>query len=136
MTDRIERECGGCTQCCKVIAVPELSKPQGQWCSHCLIGKGCAIYPLRPQGCIDFRCLWLQGYGTDDMRPDKSKVVMASTTDGKNLVLHVDPSRPEAHRVPAFDALIERFIKGGRHVIVVTGDKRRLIKEAALWPAN
>ena len=62
------------------------------------------------------------------MRPDKSKVVMASTSDAKNIVLHVDESRPDAYRAPAFDALISTTIEAGRRVFIVTGDKRRMIE--------
>jgi hypothetical protein len=125
------RDCGGCTLCCKLVAVPALDKPQGKWCQHCQIGKGCAIQgqPERPEACAIFDCLWLQGYGTEEMRPDKSKVVMASTSDAKSLVLHVDPARPDAYRTPAFDRLIDVMIEGGGRVFIVTGDKRTMITE-------
>jgi hypothetical protein len=114
-----------------VVAVTELAKPQGVWCRHCTIGVGCQIQgrPERPQSCADFDCLWVQGYGTEEMRPDRSKVVMASTKDGKSLVLHVDQARPDAYKAPVFDGLINGMIKGGGRVFVVTGDKRRMITD-------
>ena len=44
------RECGACTLCCKVFDVPVLEKPAGQWCKHCLPGRGCGIHgPLDQQ---------------------------------------------------------------------------------------
>jgi hypothetical protein len=124
-----KRECGGCTLCCKLLAVPAIEKPQDKWCKHCTIGVGCAINgsEQRPEACGLFDCLWLQGYGDDNMRPDKSKVVMGMTSDGKSLVLYVDPSRPEAFREPAIDKTIDKLIANGMKVFVVCGDKRRMI---------
>ena len=44
----VERTCGDCTLCCKVMAIEELAKPVGTWCPHCKPGRGCRIYPDRP----------------------------------------------------------------------------------------
>lgn len=116
--------------CCKVMEIAELAKPVGSWCSFCATGKGCRIkhQPERPQSCEDFLCLWLQGLGTERMRPDRSKVVMSCTKDGKSLVLHVDPGTPDAYRAPEFEAVIDRLVRDGRSVYVALGSKRRLIR--------
>lgn len=70
------RECGGCTACCKTHPLKSIRKAQNTWCPDCLIGKGCNIYADRPSGCAEFRCQWLMGYGGDNERPDKVRIVL------------------------------------------------------------
>jgi len=70
------RSCGKCTACCKTHPILELAKPASKWCSHCQIGKGCAIYGDHPQGCKEFSCQWLLGRGQDGDRPDQVKIVI------------------------------------------------------------
>src|SRR5579872_5901236 len=72
----LERACGGCTACCKVMEVWEIGKAAGIWCSHCTIGMGCQRYDSRPEPCREFKCQWLMGLGEDEDRPDKSKIVV------------------------------------------------------------
>src|SRR5205814_3680651 len=69
------RKCGECTACCKTHGVGEIQKPGGTWCEHCQIGKGCGIYATRPTSCQQYRCVWLAGFGLDEHRPDKKKIV-------------------------------------------------------------
>lgn len=90
------RECGSCSLCCKLIAVVELNKPEGVWCSHCEPGKArCLIYDSRPPSCQGFHCGWLQSteFGPE-WRPTTSKMVFATEGDGNRLTLYVDPSFP------------------------------------------
>ena len=121
-----KRECGGCTLCCKLLAVPAIEKPQDKWCKHCTIGVGCAINgsEQRPEACGLFDCLWLQGYGSEDMKPDKSKVVMGMTKDGKNVVLYVDKGRPTAWREKSFSEITKQIVEAGKRIFVVIGDRR------------
>jgi len=70
-----ERKCGGCTACCKTHAVNSISKPAGVWCNHCEIAKGCLINTQKPQACRNFKCLWLNGFFSEQERPDKTGVV-------------------------------------------------------------
>ena len=118
------RRCGSCTLCCKLLIVPEIKKPQDHWCQYCAIGTGCGIYNDRPTSCVDFNCLWLQGYGSEDMKPDKSKVVMGMTKGGKNVVLYVDKGRPMAWRDKVFDEITKKVVAAGKTVFVVIGDRR------------
>lgn len=125
----IQRTCGGCTLCCKVMAVDELGKPARAWCPHCRIGQGCGIYETRPKSCIDFRCAWLAGIGADNLRPDKSKVVIAQSRE-TNMVVHVDPGSPDAWRRPAAKQLINKAIREGFEVFVKVGpDSTRILQE-------
>ncbi len=128
--------CDGCTMCCKLKAVDELAKPVGVWCPHCNPGKGCEIngQPERPQACADWECVWLQSqrrpHGSQPMspalRPDRCKVVMDLTTDGKSLVLHVDPSRPDAWRDEPVRSLVKRALAKSP-VYVACGSSRKMI---------
>lgn len=118
------RTCGSCTLCCKLLEVHEIEKPANEWCTQCSTKAGCAIYGSRPHACIDFECLWLRGLGPDELRPDRSKVVMNASKDHKSIVLHVDPSRPDAWRAPIFRFVLDRMETS----FVVCGDQRIMIK--------
>ena len=50
------RTCSGCTLCCSLLGIVELKKPVFTICKHCVIGKGCKIYEVKPQTCTDFLC--------------------------------------------------------------------------------
>jgi hypothetical protein len=75
------RACGGCTLCCKVMKVMandgSVFTDFGEWCKHAVVGQGCRIYadPIKPTLCARFRCLWQVGWGEDEDRPDRSKIV-------------------------------------------------------------
>lgn len=98
------RQCGECSLCCKVFDdikdAPE--KRRGGWCSQCDPGGvGCKIYDTRPQVCRNFECVWVQhDKGLPDwLKPSRSRVVVNSST-GLDLMLHPDPSMPDAWRRP------------------------------------
>lgn len=70
-----KRVCGGCTACCTTHAIFELEKPMNTDCKYCA-ERSCAIYPSRPKSCQDFNCQWIEGWGENHDRPDRSGVVM------------------------------------------------------------
>jgi uncharacterized protein len=43
--------CDSCALCCKLLAIPEIEKPAGQWCKHCTKTRGCDVYETRPEPC-------------------------------------------------------------------------------------
>ncbi len=55
-----ERSCEGCTACCEVLPIrtEKLDKPANQLCPHCVDGKGCTVYDIRPDVCRGFYCGW------------------------------------------------------------------------------
>jgi hypothetical protein len=83
----LNRSCSGCTACCKTHAVFEIKKPMGTWCSHCNPGQGCRIYPKHPKSCAEFECQWLKGFGKNEDRPDRTKIVLDLCTSITNSVL-------------------------------------------------
>jgi hypothetical protein len=83
-----DRQCGGCTACCKALGIIEIGKSPGKWCKHCTIGRGCQIYTARPEGCQVFKCTWLNGIGSENERPDKTNLVGEhQDVDGIGLTL-------------------------------------------------
>lgn len=67
-----DRDCGPCTACCTVMAVPELAKPARRACDHVSL-MGCSVHNDRPESCRAFNCLWLRGAieGEESTRPDQ-----------------------------------------------------------------
>jgi len=129
------RSCGGCTLCCKVVDVPEIDKPRGVWCTHCIRGTGCRIYAARPSGCRTFLCGWLINprFGPE-WKPDRSKIVITVGLDGNSLNFRCDPGFPEAWRKEPYHGQIRKLaviaaqhdgmisVHTGRNLIVVAPD--------------
>lgn len=146
-TTKPARTCGDCSLCCKLLGVPELSKPAGVWCDLVRIElegtkpglgfrpTGCSTYSVRPKACSDFSCLWLQseaaGYAMDDdLRPDRSKVVFGGSLDGRTSVVYVDPSNPDAWKRGRVRKVVARLL-GRFPVVIVCGDRRTLLEPGA-----
>lgn len=71
------RRCGPCVACCTTMGVPELEKQFNTTCKHA--GTSCDIYNKRPQSCQAFECLWLQGHGRPEHRPDRLGITLDLT---------------------------------------------------------
>lgn len=122
------RTCGTCSLCCKVLPVPELAKKAGQWCSHVVQGRGCAIHPTRPGQCRTFSCRWLENMGLGpEWKPERAKFVLYAEPDGRRLIAVCDPGSPAAWRGPAFYPQFKqwaaRAIEDERQVLVLNGHK-------------
>ena len=136
--DRNENRCGSCTLCCKLLEIPALEKPEGQWCSHCAIGVGCKIYESRPAPCRDFACLWLESQSEKhplpaDLRPDRCKMVLTFTPDRKDVLGYCDPASPDAWKgalrllqVIASQGHRVMFGNGREHFVMDQGRARRV----------
>lgn len=78
-----KRSCGGCTACCKVLGIEELSKPPHTPCKHCSLA-GCDIYESRPSVCRNWFCFWRVMEGIpENARPDKIGVIISFETYDK-----------------------------------------------------
>jgi hypothetical protein len=124
------RECGGCTLCCKVMAIEALAKPASSWCPHCKPRRGCLIYANRPAECRAFSCLWLVNDLLDQhWKPSKSKLVLTTSEDG--IEVRCDPGFPDAWRKEPFRSEIHQWaVSGEAHdltVIVIIGERIILI---------
>ncbi len=117
------RSCGGCTLCCKLLAVNELGKLAGQHCQHQSAAKGCKVYHdsrRMPGSCRLWNCQWIIGQLPRDLRrPDRAHYVVDMIPDYVNAVFDnetinipvvqvwCDPDFPNAHRDPALRAWLD-----------------------------
>ena len=131
-----KRRCGTCTLCCKLLTIPEFGNPSGQWCPHCVKGRGCSIYSDRPNECRAFQCGYLLWPALGEhWLPARSKLVVAFKPDGMEIVIHVDPGVPNAWRAEPYYSEIRGmadqaagtaytvFVQIGRRVITVFPDR-------------
>ena len=103
------RQCGECSVCCTVGAVPELKKPAHTPCSYIKTSKcgSCSIHdkPELPSVCSQYKCSWLRGYGTDEDRPDKIDVMFSDNfVEGQRYFTAIETSpkaifKPKAKHV-------------------------------------
>lgn len=104
------RSCDACTLCCKVIGVPELTKPRGHDCNHCETGRGCRIYARRPSVCADFYCSYLLSPALgDEWKPLTSHLVLGYMADADVILVYTDPDHPDAWRREPYLARIKKW---------------------------
>ena len=124
-----DRQCGSCSQCCRLLDIEEIQKPSGKWCQHCRPGKNaCQIYETRPSDCADFLCLWRQHPELGpEWFPHRSKIVVVSEDGGNRIALHVDPSFPLRWREEPYFGTIKKWavdaVERRRQVIVYIKDR-------------
>lgn len=129
--------------CCKLMAVHELEKGVGRWCSHIKRGAGCGIYEERPQSCRAFSCEWLLNPGVpEDWRPDKTKFLIAVEQQGTRIRINVDENTPSAWRLEPYYSFIKQLSRravNGDRVIVCIGQRRIYVfpdKDIDLGPVD
>lgn len=130
MTSSVERQCGDCTLCCKVMAIETLAKPASLWCPHCSPGHGCAIYAGRPDECASFSCLWLVNDLLDQRwKPSRSKLVLTTSEGG--LEIRCDPGFPNAWRKEPYATEIRAWAEEGERndmtLVVIVGQRMILV---------
>jgi hypothetical protein len=115
----MNRKCGSCTLCCRLLPVRELAKGANERCRF-QRHTGCSVYhrpPAFPRACGLWSCAWLIGEPATEglRRPDRSGYVidmmpdLVKVTDKDSgeirelLVLQVwvDPARRDAWQDPA-----------------------------------
>jgi len=75
----LTRKCGDCYACCVHLGIEELRKWPGQTCKHLdgtIADKRCTVYENRPKACSSYYCGWIANMGPEDLRPDKSGVLV------------------------------------------------------------
>ncbi len=114
MSEPTGRSCGGCTACCFTHAIQHFDKPAAQQCAHCNVGVGCKIYPQHPEECRGYKCFWLMKDFPEEMRPDKSGVVIdfAPLDKLKDFeFIRMWEVRPGVLDTPVVQALIDIILK-------------------------
>lgn len=93
------RTCSGCTLCCSLLGIVELKKPVFKICKHCVIGKGCKIYEVKPQTCAEFLCSYRTSADVPEYwNPKISGMVLHMEANGRNQMLSVICSNGAKHR--------------------------------------
>lgn len=127
------RTCGDCQACCTGMNIAALEKPRQTRCPH-QCATGCAIYQTRPTECVEYLCLWRQGWGDENQRPDKLGAII-DMTDGRGLY-EVGGGRPGGHpmrftmveqsETPPFDVqhAMNEFLRIGQVVVLSYPDKQ------------
>ena len=127
------RECGGCTLCCDLIAVPALKKAAGEACVHCVKSFGCTIHESRPAQCRGFDCLWLTEKSLPKaLWPSLCGVFFEPFWAEHMVVAAVDPARPEAWRDEVPMGMIQQMLVDGFVVWVMVGKDRHLVLPAGV----
>ncbi len=143
------QDCGSCSMCCFLMAVPDLDKPSCIWCTHAERPHGgCGVYnqpEIKPQACTDFSCLWLisQNRRPEErmaysIRPDRSGVLFHDARDDENpntLYVHVDPAHPEAWKWEPIQDHINMVLRKGCAVHIIIG-WRRIVLELGKPPVT
>jgi hypothetical protein len=85
----LNRDCGSCHACCIWLGIDELQKWTGERCKHLATRTKthhCGIYDSRPKACVQYQCMWLAGWGPDNLQPSKSGMLITpyqNETDAK-----------------------------------------------------
>ena len=118
--------------CCKLLAIDVLEKPRGTWCPHCDQKHGCTIYAARPGPCRGFNCGYLRLSELDDRwKPAKAKFLINYEDKANRIVIHAEPSRPDAWRGELFLKTIKRWAgnaqRQGGMVLVWVGARATIV---------
>jgi hypothetical protein len=128
----MNRQCGECSLCCKLLPVRELRKKAGERCEH-QRHTGCAIYAKKPMSCAIWNCRWLTNDDTAELRrPDRTHYVIdvmpdfiqindnntGETRDIPVIQVWLDPKHPDAHRDLELRAYLERRAGDGYAALV------------------
>jgi hypothetical protein len=93
------RTCSGCTLCCSLLGIVELQKPVFTICKHCVIGKCCKIYEVKPQECTDFLCSYrLSLEVAEYWNPKVCGMVLHRETNGETDMISIMCSNSAKHR--------------------------------------
>ncbi|WP_234903361.1 hypothetical protein [Agrobacterium vitis] len=118
------RTCGACTLCCRLPDIEALEKPANQWCRHCSVGQGCAIYADRPTLCRDFLCSWMQSRIGAEWQPEQAHMMVYN--QGRQITVLVDPDFPTAWQEQPYAGHLRQWARDaeaqGGYVIIFIGD--------------
>lgn len=111
------RPCGECRVCCTVLMVEGVTRA-GEPCKHLTEG-GCGVHAHKPRFCADYACLWkaLPDRFPEDMRPDKSGLLLGCVTKGGRTWYTVHQREPGLFMAYESAAIAERNLLRRRSLI-------------------
>lgn len=75
--------------------------------------------------CASFQCLWLMGFGPEELRPDRIGGFMDAVDSGE-LILLADRERPDPRGIPAVATFIREWLARRKAKLVVYRDGREV----------
>lgn len=128
----MNRNCGKCTLCCTVLAIPELDKPMGDRCGF-QGRKSCLGYDHRPRSCREFECGYLQSDALPAyLHPAQCGFFLSHDQEGERAVIYCHPKKPDAWKKGAAGQWVEHTLRPNLEVIVICGDTRILLTHGEL----
>ena len=110
-----EKTCGTCSICCKIVAVSDLNKPAHQWCVHNVPHKGCGIWGKHPEVCKAWQCGWILMPQLDEQwKPERCGFIIRNRYEINQLVIDVDPAKPDSWRKEPFYSRIRHWAQSSR----------------------
>lgn len=84
------RECGSCTACCTWLIGNAYGWEFGGGKScRFLCETGCSVHKARPKVCENYFCAWAQELIDEDLRPDKSGILVSVENNENRQYLKV-----------------------------------------------
>ena len=115
----------GMTHCPNLSLPGPIEKDKAFYTGSSVDGN-CRIYNFRPKCCMQYECAWLQGYGNDDDRPDKSLILFDTLHHITNSA-EAKPLEDGREKTEEGKAVINRMsISMGKPIIVLNFYERRI----------
>jgi hypothetical protein len=77
--------------------------------------------------CASFQCLWLMGFGPEDLRPDRIGGFFDAVDEGL-LMLLTDRDRPDPRTLPAVRSFIDEWLRRRQARLVVYREGREVVE--------
>jgi hypothetical protein len=126
-------KCDGCTLCCKLIAVPWMNSPPGEWCRECNINVGCKIYDNGiSDDCRNYKCVYNDLDNPPiELRPDKCKIIFENV-DGNIFLGTMHPDYNESYKEKIIRDQVEILLKNRISVVFTSST----IIESLVFPTQ
>ena len=106
----MERKCEECAVCCYICEIREINKPPHTNCFYQLkedVKNRCLVYDAKPKDCQAFACSWLQGFGSEQDRPDINGVMISACKFNNGTWLFIIETVKNAVLTTAKDMIIQ-----------------------------
>ena len=111
-------QCDKCTLCCKLIDVPWMDSPAGEWCKECNIGIGCKIYDDGiSNDCLNYKCAYNDIVDAPiELRPDKCKIIFENV-DGSIFLGTMHPDHNDSYKKKIIETQVKILLLKGISVV-------------------
>lgn len=104
--------------CCKLGAINEVEKEDGQWCKHCSTHQSCDAYDQRPKVCRDYFCYYMLSELGEEWRPSTAKLMISTMMNGL-VYISVDPDHPHVWRNEPYYSTMRQWALNNRIVVLL-----------------